>query len=63
LDQYLKGAFQCFIGDTPAGLAKDCWGMPWMYFIYIFFNLAFNISILLMVKYASALMSFMALKV
>jgi glycerol-3-phosphate acyltransferase PlsY len=36
--------------------------MPWPYLIYVAFNLAFNIVLLILLKKASALQGFMALK-
>jgi len=61
LDFVQKG-FQCFAGQTPLHNAKTCEWNPYPYLVYMVFNLAFNILLLLVTKEASALLSFMAIK-
>jgi hypothetical protein len=53
-------SFRCFVGISVA--KQDCSTMPWPYLIYVAFNLAFNIVLLILLKRASALQGFMALK-
>eukprot|EP01121_Diplochlamys_sp_Union-15-3_P005431 TRINITY_DN15760_c0_g1_i1.p1 TRINITY_DN15760_c0_g1~~TRINITY_DN15760_c0_g1_i1.p1 ORF type:complete len:432 (+),score=27.30 TRINITY_DN15760_c0_g1_i1:64-1359(+) len=64
LGVYIKHGFQCFGGFTPNDkfLKQDCSSDPWPYFIYITINLLFNIVLLLLLKRASALLGFMAIK-
>eukprot|EP01129_Flabellula_baltica_P007313 TRINITY_DN2826_c0_g1_i2.p1 TRINITY_DN2826_c0_g1~~TRINITY_DN2826_c0_g1_i2.p1 ORF type:complete len:261 (+),score=34.76 TRINITY_DN2826_c0_g1_i2:79-861(+) len=62
--EYIRDGFECFIGITPASeiIANRCEVDPYPYFIYIAINLSFNIILLLVLKRASALLSFMAIK-
>lgn len=62
--EYLKNGFLCFAGQYKfaPGSPYDCSSMPWPFVVYIVFNLAFNISLLLLLKRASALQAFMATK-
>lgn len=64
MGQYLKDGWQCFIGkyQFPPGSPYDCSLMPWIFFLYMAINLAFNISLLFLLKRASALQSFMAMQ-
>jgi len=59
---YIRDGFSCFIGNTPPGQKVPCDYSMVIYFIYILFNLTYNILLLLIVKRASALLSFIALK-
>jgi len=63
LDQYIADGMRCFVGITPEGLAPNtCQYSLITYLIYIVINLTFNILLLLLVKKATSLLSFMALK-
>jgi hypothetical protein len=59
---YVRDGFRCFFGMTPEGATSDCTPNPWPYLIYMVINLLFNITLLVLLKKASALQSFMALK-
>uniref|UniRef100_A0A6B2L7Q2 EamA domain-containing protein n=1 Tax=Arcella intermedia TaxID=1963864 RepID=A0A6B2L7Q2_9EUKA len=59
---YMAAGFQCFSGITVSDYKIDCSHNPYPYLVYIAFNLTFNILLLMVTKYASALMSFMAIK-
>eukprot|EP01111_Echinosteliopsis_oligospora_P011426 TRINITY_DN3770_c0_g1_i1.p1 TRINITY_DN3770_c0_g1~~TRINITY_DN3770_c0_g1_i1.p1 ORF type:complete len:417 (+),score=56.80 TRINITY_DN3770_c0_g1_i1:73-1323(+) len=64
---YIKNGFLCFAGITPEADQNPlnpnrCHPDPYPYLIYIVFNLGYNIFILLLLKQASALQSFMAIK-
>lgn len=56
---YLRYGFLCFVGHNPPG-DHQCGPMPVPYIIYIVNNLLFNISVLVLLKKASALQAFMA---
>jgi hypothetical protein len=62
--QYLKDGFQCFIGTYrfPESSPYNCSSMPYPFLVYMAFNLAYNIALLLLLKQASALQAFMAVK-
>eukprot|EP00759_Apiculatamorpha_spiralis_P032652 PhF_6_TR34127/c0_g1_i1/m.49816 len=74
LGTYIENGLSCFVGETPDAnkgvvdcslLAKPLW--TWLpiafpYLCYMVCNVVFNISLLFVVKYASALQSFMAIK-
>lgn len=60
--EYMIKGFQCFAGTLPKDSENDCSSMPWPFLIYIVFNLSFNISLLILLKKASALQGFMAIK-
>eukprot|EP00760_Papus_ankaliazontas_P034028 PhM_4_TR6889/c0_g1_i1/m.74489 len=74
LGPYIKNGMTCMFGTTPEhakgildceGLAKPLWSsVPFTlpYLCYIICNLTFNISLLFLLKYASALQSFMTIK-
>lgn len=63
LGSYLGEAFACAAGSQDVGTGKErCEYAPLCTFLYIFFNLAFNISILLSVKWNGAVGTFVALK-
>jgi len=64
LSVYIKGAFQCFIGQTPDWLkvSNQCQPDPWPYIIYICINIVFNISILTFVKEASVVVTFLVIR-
>jgi len=61
---YLMDGFKCFVGqyDFAPGSPYDCRAMPYPFLIYIAFNLAYNVALLLLLKQASALQAFMAVK-
>jgi hypothetical protein len=61
---YIKNGFLCFVGkyQFPPGSGYDCSSMPWPFLVYIAFNLGYNIAILMLLKRASALQAFMAVK-
>jgi len=60
---YVKHGFECFVGMTPDDHStQDCSSYPWPYVIYISINLLFNIVLLVLLKRASALLGFMAIK-
>lgn len=60
--EYVANGFQCFLGHTPSDVTPPhlCDPMPLPYIVYITFNLLYNIFTLLLLKKASALLSFMA---
>jgi hypothetical protein len=60
LVDYIRDGFMCFAGQVVDG--NSCAPMPWPYVVYIVINLAFNITLLILLKRASALQGFMALK-
>jgi len=63
IGKYLIDGLNCFIGNTPDGLKPHtCDYSLISYLIYIGVNLTYNILLLLLVKQASSLLSFMALK-
>jgi len=59
---YIRNGFSCFMGVTPLGQKQSCEYTTLIYFIYVSINLTYNILLLLIVKKASALLSFIALK-
>jgi hypothetical protein len=62
--QYLKDGMMCFVGkyQFPPNSPYSCSSMPYPFLIYMAFNLGYNISLLLLLKEASALQAFMAVK-
>jgi len=62
LGTYIADGLSCFVGITPAGVKNSCDYSTIIYAIYIVVNLTYNILLLLLVKRASSLLSFMALK-
>lgn len=62
--QYIKNGFLCFVGKYhfPPDSGYDCSSMPWPFLVYIAFNLGYNVALLLLLKKASALQAFMAVK-
>jgi len=59
---YLKAAWTCFTGGEPDDdFNIDCHINPYPYLIYVALNLLFNVFLLLLIKRASAVQSFMAL--
>eukprot|EP01103_Thecamoeba_quadrilineata_P009862 TRINITY_DN2006_c0_g1_i1.p1 TRINITY_DN2006_c0_g1~~TRINITY_DN2006_c0_g1_i1.p1 ORF type:complete len:334 (-),score=26.46 TRINITY_DN2006_c0_g1_i1:10-1011(-) len=64
---FLKYGARCFVGVNPpmneseTGIA-DCDYNPWPYLVYIIINIIFNISLLALLKKASALTGFLVLK-
>jgi len=55
-DYILDGA-SCIIGFTPTP-EDDCTGEPWLMMIYVFVNLSWNISLLLLLKKGGAVFTF-----
>eukprot|EP00917_Polyrhabdina_sp_WS-2016_P004282 GHVP01009800.1.p1 GENE.GHVP01009800.1~~GHVP01009800.1.p1 ORF type:complete len:419 (+),score=40.46 GHVP01009800.1:1-1257(+) len=67
--QYAKDGFQCFAGSTPSSIDySTCeeWGCctyaPYAYVTYVTFNIILNIAILGLIKYGSAVYSFVCMK-
>jgi len=61
--QYMRDGFSCFGGHTPPDNHKtDCSPNPYPYLVYIVLNLTFNIFLLILLKRASSLQGFMAIK-
>jgi len=59
---YIINGFYCFIGKTPVGSKFDCSPDPYPYVVYIGINLIYNLLLLMLVKYASAVLCFMTLQ-
>jgi len=59
---YVHYGFMCFTGHTPKESSADCGPMPYPYIAYISVNVLFNVSLLMLLKRASALQGFMAVK-
>jgi len=62
LGQYIINGFECFGGSTPVGSKFDCSPNPYPYMVYISVNLIYNLLLLLLVKRASAVLSFMTIQ-
>eukprot|EP01130_Rhizamoeba_saxonica_P016187 TRINITY_DN7435_c0_g1_i1.p1 TRINITY_DN7435_c0_g1~~TRINITY_DN7435_c0_g1_i1.p1 ORF type:complete len:416 (-),score=33.97 TRINITY_DN7435_c0_g1_i1:16-1263(-) len=62
LPNYISNGFSCFVGITPIVSTLPCEYNPYPYLVYICVNLTFNILLLFLVKKASSLLSFMAIK-
>jgi len=62
LNEYIVNGFNCFVGKTPPGSKFDCSPDPYPYIIYIGINLVYNLLLLLLVKRASAVLSFMTIQ-
>lgn len=62
--KYMLDGFYCFIGryENNANSKFDCSSMPYPWLVYMAFNLVYNIALLLLLKKASALQAFMAVK-
>lgn len=61
--RYMLDGLYCFVGryDNPDSMF-DCHSMPYPWLVYMAFNLVYNIALLLLLKKASALQAFMAVK-
>jgi len=62
LQDYIINGFDCFIGKTPMGSPFDCSPDPYPYLVYISLNVIYNLFLLLLVKRASAVLSFMTVQ-
>lgn len=62
--RYIIDGLYCFMGRNEFGenSSYDCSVMPYPWLAYMAFNLSYNIALLLLLKRASALQAFMALK-
>jgi len=62
---FVHDGFECLSGKTPTvsgtHMELDCTPNPYPYLVYIGVNLVFNIFVLLLIKRASALQSFMSM--
>jgi len=62
---YVYHGFECFVSITPddgEDHDPDCSSMPIPYVIYICFNLAFNVFLLILLRKASSLLGFLTIK-
>lgn len=61
--KYMLDGLYCFVGKYEMTSSKfDCTSMPYPWLVYMAFNLAYNVALLLLLKKASALQAFMAVK-
>eukprot|EP00914_Ancora_sagittata_P029123 GHVO01057519.1.p1 GENE.GHVO01057519.1~~GHVO01057519.1.p1 ORF type:complete len:219 (+),score=19.92 GHVO01057519.1:747-1403(+) len=65
--QYIWGGLKCMTGTTPENMhGCEEWGCctyaPYAYGVYLVMNLAFNITLLALLKYGSALLGFVCMK-
>eukprot|EP01135_Chromosphaera_perkinsii_P002073 Nk52_evm7s217 gene=Nk52_evmTU7s217 len=60
LGNYLKNGFKCFAGYATEGVEDKC-NTPWLWaLLYSFFNITFNLLLLLLVKHTSAVATIVA---
>jgi len=60
---YINEGLYCLFGSSIDESVSNCDGMPWATLIYICVNVAWNISILTLVKMGGAVLTFIALAV
>ena len=61
--KYMLDGLYCFVGKYDMHNSNyDCQAMPYPWLVYMAFNLVYNIAMLLLLKKASALQAFMAVK-
>jgi len=60
LGDYLKSSVLCFIGQSTLEHDELCYEAPWVFLVFIAFNITFNASMLYVFKYGSATLATIA---